>query len=550
MAIPDVPDHQLAQRLKSVTAALDRSDRPLAISLARSALTEGLVHPLFLNLRAFWLEGRGRTQEALADLQHASKLAPDDVPVLNALGLALARLEQPVEATKAFERAAALDPNFAPAHFNRGWASEMWGEVDQARKSYERALELTRGQPGAVESVSRLAALAHRRGDWNTAATLVAEALRLNPSHPIALLTQARVDIEHGRFEAAESGLQQILCAPSLPRFDRYWAMGALGDLRHAQGRYEEAFRVYVDGNEAYRRSAPRRYQTGESAIDAIRWTDQYYKNLPAAPPSPERPTWAPAEARCQVFLVGFIRSGTTLLEQALAAHRDVVTMEEKEAFGDSAPIFLANPAGLDRLRSLQNGERATYAQAYWQRVREQGFEPAANKVFVDKHPFNTLKLPLIAELFPGAKVIFAIRDPRDVILSCMRRRLTIGPLTYQLLSLEPAALFYDAYMQLALRLRHVLPLEFHCVRHEDVVEDFGGEVRKVCSFLGMDWSDDMHNFAERQRARTISSPSAAQIAKGLNREGVGQWRHYRKQLAPVLPVLASWVKHYGYAPD
>ncbi len=201
------------------------------------------------------------------------------------------------------------------------------------------------------------------------------------------------------------------------------------------------------------------------------------------------------------------------------------------------------------QLQDLDGAQRAHYARAYWQRVKALGFDPAG-KIFLDKQPFNTVKLPLIAELFPDAKVIFAVRDPRDVLLSCMRQRLNVNPITYELLTLESAARFYAAYMRLAERMRAVLPLKLHQIRHEDLVDDFEGEIGKVCEFLGIGWTEAMRHFADRKNARSISSPSAAQIAQGLNRKGLGQWRHYREQMAPALPILAPWVAHFGYPAD
>jgi tetratricopeptide (TPR) repeat protein len=367
--------------------------------------------------------------------------------------------------------------------------------------------------------------------------------------HPMALLVLASAETQAGAYEEAESLFNRILSSASLPSLERYFAMGALGDLRHAQGRYAEAFNIYVQGNEAFRRSASGEYAVGESAMDAMRWMRRYFEELPrSAQDTSSFRQQGGTGPRHHVFLVGFIRSGTTLLEQALASHSDVVTMEEKDVFGDSAK-FAASPQELDRLRWLPQEERARYAQAYWSRVRELRLDPG-NGVFIDKHPFNALKLPLIAALFPHAKIVFAIRDPRDVILSCLRRRLTMGALTYPLLNLESAARFYADYMLVVQLMASKLPLALHRVRHEDVVSDFEGEVRKVCDFIGIGWSDSMRNFAERRRVRSISSPSAAQIAKGLNSEGIGQWRRYDAQLAPILPILRPWVEHFGYSPD
>lgn len=539
-------DPRLKESVETVVAALEK-DRGEAIRRARAALANGLVHPLFLNLRAFWLEERGRMEEALADLERAHEIAPDDVPVLNALGLALAKLLRPVEAAKAFESAIALQPDFTPAYYNHGWACEMWGELDRAQKSYEQAIARSAAHPDSAEPLARLARLAAWRGDWAEARALAARALRLAPAHPVARLAQASANIQAGETGTAETELRQILATPSLSAYDRYHAMGTLGDLRHREERFADAFAAYETGNAQWRKEAPPRYGKDRAALDAVRWMHRYYEN---APPSPRRPAPPAASGTaCHTFLIGFIRSGTTLLEQALASHPDVVTMEEKEALGDSGRMFLADANGLDRLRALPGEERSAYVETYWRSAKEQGFEPKG-KVFIDKQPFNAIKLPLIAELFPGAKILFAVRDPRDVLLSCFRHRFKLTTFTYELLTLEDAARFYAAYMTMAERLRRVLPLDWHQIRHEDTVGDFEGEVGKVCGFLGIAWSGAMRDFAERRKVRAIATPSAAQIAKGLNREGIGQWRRYREQMAPALPLLRPWVERFGYPAD
>ena len=108
-----------------------------------------------------------------------------------------------------------------------------------------------------------------------------------------------------------------------------------------------------------------------------------------------------------------------------------------------------ARAGGLRALLRADARELGVLRERYWREVREAGLE-VAGKVFVDKHPLHSLKLPLIARLFPNAKILFAYRDPRDVVLSCFRRRFNMNPAMYQLLTLEGAAAFYDATMQLA----------------------------------------------------------------------------------------------------
>ena len=117
----------------------------------------------------------------------------------------------------------------------------------------------------------------------------------------------------------------------------------------------------------------------------------------------------------------------------------------------------------------------------------------------------------------------------------------------YQLLTLDGAAAYYDAVMRLSEVYREVLNLPRHEVRYESLVEDFETTVRAACDFIGLEWDASMLEFAARARTRGISTPSAAQVARGLNREGQGAWRRYRDQMAPVLPLLEPWVERFGY---
>jgi hypothetical protein len=117
----------------------------------------------------------------------------------------------------------------------------------------------------------------------------------------------------------------------------------------------------------------------------------------------------------------------------------------------------------------------------------------------------------------------------------------------YPLLTLQGAAAFYDAVMRLTEIYRDVLILPQHLVRYESLVEDFEGTARAACDFLGLEWDQGLLDFAARARTRGISTPSAAQVARGLNREGQGAWRRYRDQMAPVLPILDPWVRRFGY---
>jgi hypothetical protein len=208
----------------------------------------------------------------------------------------------------------------------------------------------------------------------------------------------------------------------------------------------------------------------------------------------------------------------------------------------------MAEPLGLARLRGLAARDLARYRDDYWARVARFGAE-VRGKIFIDKNPFNTLKLPLIYKLFPDAKVIFARRDPRDVVLSCFRRRFNLNPSTFELLDLERAAAFYDGAMRIWQALRAKQPLASHTLVYERLTQDLTAEAEAVCAFIGAAWRPELADFAGRARRGEVASASSAQIARGLY-DGAGQWRRYRAELAPVLPKLAPWVKAFDYPAD
>ena len=534
------------QLLRQVEAAAQGGDIGHAVTLAREALAHGVESPLVLNLRAYWHEQEGRNADALADLQRAQQLAPDDVLILNALGLAHARLGNMAEAVQAFTRAIDRDPDFGPAHFNKGWASEDLGELDTAKRCFARALEL---RPSSADPLARLAGLAVRAGDWDAARAHAIQALAIAPDHPLAVIALAGAELAETAFTAAENRLRALLAQPNLAPNDRAQAEGLLGDVLDAEERYGEAFAAYAARNDRLQNLHRARFAGSgvETMPQYLEWLTEFYERTPAVQWGPASPQPASGERPVQhVFVLGFARSGTTLLEEVLGSNPQVATTQERDAMTDSVREFMTTPNGMARLARLSQSEMSRWRQLYWTRIEEFGIDRRA-RVLIDKQPFNTIKLPLIFKLFPEAKVIFTVRDPRDVVLSCFRRQFRLNPSTFEFLELAAAARFYDAVMRIGEICRAKLPLDLLQLHHEDLVVDFDGQMRSVCAFAGLPWSDAMRDFATKPKRRAIATPSASQIRGGLNRKGLGQWQRYSDQMTSILPILSPWIERFGY---
>ncbi len=522
-------------------------DLAAATAAAEAALDRGLRHPFLLNLRALRLERAGDPVGALAALEEARRLQPGDAGVLNALGLLHLQSGRPAEALEALDAALAARSDLAPLHANRGTALEALSRLADAEAAFERALALEPGQPVATAG---LAVLAGRRGRHELAHRLAEAALTGLPGHPGATLAAAAAETARGAPAAAEARLRRFL-ASDLPAQPRAMALGALGDALDAQGRPAEAFAAYAAAN-----ADLARWSEGEFAgrEDAAAFTRRLAASVGALPdgaltaPRP-RASAGPDAPERHVFLLGFPRSGTTLLEQVLASHPRVVALEERETLIDGVRALLFDAGDLCALQDADGPTLDALRAAYWRRVREAGVS-VEGRVFVDKHPLNTLKLPLIARLFPDAVVLFARRDPRDVVLSCFRRRFALNGPMHAFLTLEGTADLYDAAMTLAGRVFGATDLHWTEVVHERLVDDFDAESARACRALGLEWTPALRGFAGRIAEREVATPSAAQLAGGLSREGIGAWRRYRRELAPVLARLQPWVERFGYPPD
>jgi tetratricopeptide (TPR) repeat protein len=535
------------QWLEQVDLALRTAGIEAAGKLALQALAEKVEHPALLNLAASAHYRDGRFQEAAQLLKRARALTPRDPHVLNSLGLCLAALGQLDAALQAYDAALRADPDMAAAHFNRGAVLEDLNDIKGATAAYERASALDRNY---VEPLARLAWFEAQAGDAQSARVHGERALQLSPPNVPARIALASSDLQERNFTGAAERLSALIHDRALTSLDRSIVLGLVGDLRDAEGRSGEAFAAYKASNDELQGLNAHRFEAAgkETALDHVRRLIDWFE---AADPEPwrETPPARPraADPKAHIFLVGFPRSGTTLLENVLAAHPEVVSLEEKDSLAAAETAYMSSGQGLERLARISPGEAMRQRDAYWSTVRSFGIDPRG-RVFIDKMPLSSVLLPIISKLFPNARVLFARRDPRDVVLSCFRRRFGMNSAMYQLLTREGAAAYYDAVMRLSELYRDLLPVPQHLVRYEMLVDDFENTARAACEFLGLEWNEAMLDFAERARTRGISTPSAAQVARGLNREGQGTWRRYREQMAPVLPILQPWVERFGYA--
>jgi tetratricopeptide (TPR) repeat protein len=519
------------QIFTDIETAMRRGDMAAAMLLAREALDHGHRHPLLFQLRAAWSENEGKPAEACADLEAGLAMKPGDPRMLNALGRCRAALGDYLPALTALRAALHADSGLAVAHYNEGSIWEQVGDFERATAAYELALA---GDPELSDAAARLAFLAAQHGDLARARAAADGALRRVPHHPVAAFAHIASDLAEGRFDEAETRARKVMTDPRTTEQARAHATAYVADALDGRGQFDDAFRLYRQAKDGL--ADIFHDQPGNDALETGRMLVQRLTREMAPLAGAEH--WdapaanAAAQAEGLVFVVGAPCGGTQMLGRVLSAHPRALVLSDRALLHQATEEFIRKPDGLSRLAKIEAAHADKLREAFWAAVRDLGGD-ARGKVLVDQSATNLLYLPLIAKLFPGARIVLAMRDPRDTVLDCFRAMSPISAHAYDFLTLDGAARYYDETMRLDALYRENLPLARLDMRHETLAGNFDTQVKALCQFAGLAWDPALQGFASQ---------------KGRRSEGGSRWHDYAANMAPVLPTLQPWVAAFGYA--
>lgn len=253
-------------------------------------------------------------------------------------------------------------------------------------------------------------------------------------------------------------------------------------------------------------------------------------------------------------FLVGHPRSGTTLLEQALDAHTSIASADESEVFANTVyKPWLPKLRGMGetdiehKLASMDQKAAADAEVVYCDQMRQYLGERAGASVWLDKNPALIQGGILIDRLFPHAKLIVSLRDPRDVVLSAYMQHLDLNPWSVNWLTMEAAVSQYCKTMGVWLKLRDRIGMDWIEVRYEDTVDDLPGQALRATEFLGLQWEPAQADVQKHVRTKTVHSPTYGDVSKPIYRTSVGRWERYADYLRPFESQLSPFVQTFGY---
>ncbi|MBS0213835.1 MAG: sulfotransferase [Proteobacteria bacterium] len=417
-------------------------------------------------------------------------------------------------AQDAFRRAIAADASAWQAYWQLGHALEQHNRIPEARQVIDDAMRLRTGAP-ADEDDFQL--------------------------HLVA----CRLARREGRLDRAQAELDALSTfrlsdtSQLLTTFERARLLDRLE-------RPADAMDAYIDGNAQAQRMwlavqpGPNRYLAEvEELHDLVRggWLENWPAPLEANAPAEPDP----------VFVVGFPRSGTTLLEQILDGNTHAQVLKEEATAAGMRKIVDALPDRYPRaIRHLDAIDLDFLRGVYFQAVAACCRRDRA-RLLIDKMPLQMNRAALIQRVFPRARWVFLTRHPADVVLSCFQQNFTPNMAMTNFYSLDDTVRLYLRTMELWDAFRSQLHLSVHALSYERLIADPVAETRDVCDFLGLPWQAEQLLFAERARTGIrIATPSYEQVSQPLNPRAIGRWERYRAWLEPYLPQLQPWIERYG----
>lgn len=530
------------------------------------ALCEDGPTPALARLEGFVRQQQGDLEGAARAYERVLRSEPGDVASHNNLGNVLADLGQVDAAIAAFERAITLAPGEVGIYLN---LADLLRRADRSAPRLKVMRDAAALAPGDRQVMTELAmALAHA-DQFDEALVLLEDVVRRFPDFGEAQIELGRLYESFNRLDdlaalvhrysgaavPAEAGFLGAWLAQREGRFeDAARLAGAIPDTVHPMRRFHligsieerlensaRAFAAFERMNREALADAPpapaESYR--ESVLRAqAGWTPQWAALWPAAP--------SPAEdaPRDPVFLVGFPRSGTTLLDTMLMGIAELCVLEERPMIAT-----LGHAIGERDLAALSPADIIALRADYLALARQHGWDD--KRWLVDKHPLNMARVPLIHRLFPQARFILAERHPFDVALSCFMANFQLNFAMRSFTSMSETARTYDAVFSAWEKGLALFEIDHRPVRYERLVADPAGELRPLVEWLGLEWSDLLvdHRPAAQARGR-VRTASYAQIGERLYTRARGRWKRYAAQIEPVRPILEPWARKMGYETD
>ena len=518
----------------------------------------------------------GQLDEAVFAFQKAISIKPDYDEAYNNMGNTLKEQGKLEEAIEAYAKAISIKPDYAEAYSNMGVILKEQGKLEEAIEAYTKALSI---KPDYAEAYYNLGITLKEQGKLEDAIEAYKKALNLKPDYAAAWLNAAEAlerwnkldDLEiwlekaFGSFEVVPADLQ-FMKAKLLWRKKEYEETSNLiedikfetiSEIRRRDylslkaknfekfKKFDEAFACFTQCNllvkesKEYLKHNPERYfQNLRDGLDKLKSGSK----INSEANSIENPEFSPT------FLVGFPRSGTTLLDTILRSNSKIEVVEEKSMLSTAESFLKENGHNILAGEVIPSKLNLEAQKIYRREFNKYINTTLADKVYIDKLPLNLLQASLIHQIYPAAKFILALRHPMDTILSCWMQNFSLNPPMANMVDLDRIVEFYCIAMETFKICRINNNLNVHEIRYEDLINNFQKESEAVVQFLNLQWEPEMENYKDTALKRgRIKTPSYSQVVQPIYKEAQYRWLNYRKYIEQYLDQVKPWISEFGY---
>ena len=568
----DPPQDQLQSLLNLYSQGLLQQ----ALKQAETLVQQFPKSPVLFNIQGAALKDLGQLNQSIEACNKALAIKPDYADAYYNLGNVLKEQGKLEEAIEAYNKALAIKPDYAEAYINMGNALKKQGKLEEAIEAYNKAivikpdyadayynmgvtLQEQRKLEEAIEAYNKaLAIKPDHAGAWSNGAEALEkwnklEQLGLWLERAFKILEPVPSDISYinskllWRNKNTQEAIKLILNIDfeTITPIRKQGYLHLKAKCYEASKDYDLAYDCFKHMNSVAIKSTdylgldPEIYFQSSRDQLAILNSNSFKK---PANNITEQTDLVP------VFLVGFPRSGTTLLDSILRSHSSIDVVEEQPAV-DLAKAFVKKSGYSEIGQALPQEVIAGARKAYITEL-DKHRQAADNKsILIDKLPLNILQIPMIQHLYPQAKFILALRHPMDAILSCWMQNFKLNDAMANMVDLERIVDFYCVAMDTFRICRAKYNLNVHEIRYEDLLEDLSGETSALLKFLDLDWEDQMENYQETALKRgRINTPSYSQVVQPIYKDAKYRWLNYEKHLRQYITQVEPWINEFGYS--
>ena len=445
------------------------------------------------------------------------------------------------ESEASCRQAITIKPNFAEAHSNLGNTLKELGRLDGAETSYRQAITL---QPDYADAYLNLCELLEKTNKVDEALLVIKNAkIKVVEKKADFLFYEALILFREKDYEKVEELIKKI-SKDKLSEEKKSSFMKLKADWHHYKRDYSAAYEEFKSMNEHVKDSHEYKKQKSENYFNHQRETLFQIKKLQQQKlyKSAIKPKWIQP-----TFLIGFPRSGTTLLDTILRTHSDIDVAEELPML-KKMNESLGYVSTISMIENIDN-KTAEIASSFYLEELKKYIEVGKKKIVIDKLPLNILQLTLINQIFPNAKFIMALRHPLDCVLSCWMQNFKLNPAMANMVDLDRIVDFYCTTMEILKFSQERYSLDIHRIHYEKLVLDFKGNVSKLLTFLNLKWEKELINYQKTALSRDrIYTPSYSQVVKPIYSQASFRWKYYEEHLEPYKSQLAPWIQEYGYS--